>query len=70
MSARLGVSPSSNARHVARAAQRRKSMPSMSSREASAYLLARDALRRIRRMSGCDPEGVADGAEEAGRMER
>ena len=51
MSSRFGTSLSENAGRLHKTKKRRGGLPSMSEKQTQAYLVARDALRRIQRTS-------------------
>lgn len=64
MASRSVTSPSGSARQNQRPMRRRGGLPSMSEKQTQAYLIARDALRRIRRTSALvlpSPDAVPRG---------
>jgi len=61
MSTRFGVSPSDNTGKSAAAAQRRRGLRWMSERQTEAYLIAREALRRVQRSLPQAPSMRTDG---------
>ena len=65
MATRSGASLPQNARRPDRAVRRRAGWPSMSEKQAEAYLMARDVVRRIQRTCSFVPTqrgpGRADG---------
>ncbi len=58
MSVRIATSLSGDPDPSRRTMKRRGGLPSMSARQTQAYLLARDALRRIQRTSSLVPAPV------------
>ena len=69
MSARFGVSGSGNVGSAARTLRRREGLPWMNVRQTEAYLIARDALRRIQRISPLVAPTLEARAKSVGRLE-
>lgn len=69
MSSRFGTSLSGNAGRASRTTRRRGASSAMSERQTQAYLIARDALRHMRRISSLGPPpsgGIQDLADRSG----
>lgn len=71
MTSRFGASLSGNVRRTGTTMRHRSGLPSMSEKQSQAYLIARDALRRIARTSSLvfppPDEGSGAGVSDATR---
>lgn len=67
MSSGCDTSSPSNGRGTRRARKQRDALPAMSERQMQAYLLARDAIRRVQRVSSLVGESLARPSGMTGR---